>query len=87
MSTDIELSQRSSPEFVGGGFVTIPVGVLVFLLSRGGESRFYPVVGVLLVLVGWALLGIGLARVGAKVDDLYRIRVTRSRTTGTDDRH
>ena len=79
MSTDIQLSQRSSAEFIGGAFVLLPVGLLVYLLTRGGESRGYPVFGILLVLIGWVLLGIGLARVCAKVDDLYRHQVTRAR--------
>ena len=70
MSTDIQLAQRSSAELIGGGFVTIPVGLFVYLVTRGGDTPSYPTIGLVLALVGWTLLGVGLARAGAKVDDL-----------------
>ncbi|KQU67567.1 hypothetical protein [Phycicoccus sp. Root101] len=78
MSTDIQLAQRSSAELIGGAFVAIPAGLFVHLVTRGEDSRFYPAAAALLVLLGWTLLGVGLVRIGAKVDDLYRARVTGS---------
>ncbi len=82
MSTDIELAQRPSAELIGGGFAVLPIGVGIYLLTRGGESSSLPIAGLVVAAAGWVLLGMGLARVGAKVDDLYRSRVTRFRTGG-----
>ena len=81
MSTDIQLAQRPCAELIAGGFIALPLGLAVYLLTHDGPTRAYPVMGVLIAVVGWVLLGTGVARAGAKVDDLYRTHVTRSRAS------